>query len=295
MSESPEDNREGTEENETSSGTPLSVEITSVRGLVTVQDLGRPGRMHEGIPPGGALVPELAARANQVVGNQEGAALFEVFGGITISPRRGSLPVAREDGTLTTVAEGEAFELASSNTLRVRYLAVAGGLAVPLVLGGRGTLLMAALGGYEGRSLRRGDRVEVGRPARAARGSDARKVPAMDLSRRIRVMKGPDLDRFSEDALQVLTGRAFRVLPTSDRGGTRLEGPRLARVNGDSGLSSPMVRGAIQVPAAGAPIVLGPDHPTTGGYPVLAVVVRADLGLFFARPLGAEVRFDFVV
>ena len=95
-------------------------------------------------------------------------------------------------------------------------------------------------------------------------------------------------------ALEVLRGvlaSDYRVSMRSDRVGIRLEGPRLARIDDDTAVSAPMVRGAIQVPASGEPIVLGPDHPTTGGYPVLAVLARAELGRFHARPVGATVRF----
>jgi biotin-dependent carboxylase-like uncharacterized protein len=265
------------------------VEILAVRGLTTVQDAGRPGRMHEGVPPGGALVPELAARANLAVGNGHGAPLLEVFGGVTLAPRGRSLAVATEDGAARTLEADEALDVPSPRGLRVRYVAVAGGLAVPRVLGGRGTLLVAELGGHQGRALRRGDRIEVGSSALARERTSA--PLALDTSRAVRVFQGPDIGRFEAGALDTLVSEPFTILPTSDRTGARLAGPVLARLDGDTGRSAPMVRGAIQVPASGAPIVLGPDHPTTGGYPVLAVVARADLGTLFARPVGAAVRF----
>jgi allophanate hydrolase subunit 2 len=107
----------------------------------------------------------------------------------------------------------------------------------------------------------------------------------------VRVVPGPDLDRFAAGALDVLLGSAYAVSPRSDRVGVRLAGPRLSRADDDAGVSAPMVRGAIQVPAGGEPIVLGPDHPTTGGYPVLATVVLADVGAVMARPVGAPLRF----
>jgi biotin-dependent carboxylase-like uncharacterized protein len=249
--------------------------------------------MHEGIPRGGALVPELASLANRAVGNEEGTPLFEVFGGLTLAAGDRPVLLATEDGVTRALAPGESTEVHSSRTLRVRYVAVAGGLAVPEVLGGRGTLVVAGFGGHEGRVLRRGDRIAVGAlhgpPPPIHRADD---VPELDLVRAVRVHPGPDLHRFGADALSVLLGGPFTILGTSDRTGVRLDGPRLARVDDDAGRAAPMVRGAVQVPATGAPIVLGPDHPTTGGYPVLAVVARADLGRLFARPVGTEVRFE---
>jgi allophanate hydrolase subunit 2 len=272
----------------------VPIEILSVRGLATVQDAGRPGRMHEGVPPGGALVPELAARANRAALNEDGAALLEVFGGLTLAPRNGSCEVATEDGATRRLAEDEALEIAPSKSLRVRYVAVRGGLSVPEVLGGRGTLLVARLGGHEGRALRRRDRIPFGIESGARdRGSltnaDAR--TPLDFARAIRVLRGPDVERFAEEAFSLLVSHPFSILAASDRTGTRLGGPPLIRVDDDVGRSAPMVRGAVEVPSSGAPIVLGPDHPTTGGYPVLAIVASADLGLFFARHVGASVRF----
>jgi allophanate hydrolase subunit 2 len=107
----------------------------------------------------------------------------------------------------------------------------------------------------------------------------------------IRVIPGPDLDAFTDAALASLTSAAYRVLPSSDRVGTRLTGPLLPRRPDHLEQSRPMVVGALEVPRDGAPIVLGPEHPTTGGYPLLAVISHADLDRFFSIRLGGEVRF----
>jgi allophanate hydrolase subunit 2 len=110
----------------------------------------------------------------------------------------------------------------------------------------------------------------------------------------LRVVPGPDRERFADGALETLLTSAFTISPRSDRVGVRLVGSaihRVACVDGDTAVSGPMVRGAIQVPASGEPIVLGPDHPTTGGYPVLATVLSVDVGALMARPVGALVRF----
>ena len=261
------------------------LEITSAAGLITVQDGGRPGHLHQGVPAGGALVPELLARANRAVGNAPGEAALEVFGRVTLKAIGDPLLVALDDGIALSCT---GLAITQHPLTRVRYLAIRGGLDVPEVLGGRGTLLVAALGGHLGRPLRRGDRLSIG-----ARFIDEGELTIRDLelTQPIKVRPGPDLDRFTESALETLFNSEWILSPASDRTGTRLIGPALGRSERDAALSTPMVPGAIQVPASGAPIVLGPDHPTTGGYPLIGVVLRADLGRFAARKIGAEARF----
>jgi len=269
-----------------------AIEILAVRGLAMVQDAGRPGWMHQGVPPGGFLVPELAARANLGAGNAVDAPLLEVFGGLTLTTRESSARVCTEDGVAREIAPGETFDVAPSPSLRVRYVAASGGLDVPPKLGGRGTLLVARLGGHEGRALAKGDRLPLG--AATATSGPAREPAPLDLASAVRVLAGPDLTRFDAGALATLASGSFTVERSSDRAGTRLTGPRLCRRDTDTGRSSPMVRGAIQVPASEEPIVLGPDHPTTGGYPVIGVIVQADLGNLYGHPIGASVRFTVV-
>ena len=160
---------------------------------------------------------------------------------------------------------------------------------MPRVLGGRGTLLVARLGGREGRLLRRGDVLPI-----ASAPETNRPVPALPLpsSPRFGSFRGPDVHLFAPVALDILFAADFLGRhPAKHRVGTRLAGARLPRLADDAGGSSPMVRGAIQVPPSGQPIVLGPDHPTLGGYPVIAAVVRADQGVLAARRIGATVRF----
>jgi 5-oxoprolinase (ATP-hydrolysing) subunit C len=259
--------------------------VTRVVGVATVQDGGRPGHMHEGVPPGGALVPELLARANAAVRNGAGAAAIESFGTLMLEAQQEAV-VASDDGIAHVLAAGASLTVASDGA-RVRYVAVRGGIDVPEVLGGRGTLLVASLGGHEGRALRRGDVLRAGTsPAVAA------PVPATpDVTEVVHVVPGPDRHRFPDEALELLVSSSFVVEARSDRVGIRLAGPAMPRLGTDSGVSSPMVRGAVQVPPSGMPVVLGPDHPTTGGYPVLATVITRDFGSLAARPPGARVRF----
>lgn len=266
----------------------LALEIVATPGLAWIQDAGRPGRMVDGVPPGGALVPERLAAANRSVGNAVGAAAIEAFGGLVVAARGGDLFVGWEGGG-TPLLRDHVRVLAPAPGARVTYLAVAGGLDVPVVLGGRGLLPVAALGGGVGRPLRAGDRVVVGHERGAIVTAEPFDPPP---DAPIRLVAGPDLARFAPGTWDALLAGDWRVGTASDRVGVRLVGPALRRVDGDVALSAPMVQGALQVPAGGAPIVLGPDHPVTGGYPVVAVVVRADRGALFLREPGSAVAFE---
>jgi 5-oxoprolinase (ATP-hydrolysing) subunit C len=249
-----------------------ALEVMAATGLATVQDAGRPGFMHQGVPPGGALVPELLGAANAAVSNARDAAAVEVFGEITLSAR-GTVELACDGGERRALRDGESWTVRSGKA-RVAYVAVRGGLGVPRVLGGRGTLLVAGLGGHEGHAA----------PVDGVAG-----VP-LDLSGPIRLVLGPDA--FPDGGLEALLASPFVVDARSDRTGVRLVGPAIAAPpRDDAAPSAPMARGAIQVPPSGQPIILGPDHPTTGGYPVIAVVVSADFGRLAARPIGSTVRF----
>jgi biotin-dependent carboxylase-like uncharacterized protein len=281
--------------------------VDAVAGVVTIQDLGRPGRMHEGVPPGGPLVPELARAANLGVGNDPGAALLEIVGRLSVRAEAepGEAPtriiVAVDDAEPSELAAGAALSIAPSPRTRVRYLAVRGGVAVPVVLGGHGTLLAAGIGGLEGRPLRRGDRLRLGpmpapdlaEPASRRPGLDP--APTLAADRPVMVWPGPDEHRFYPGAFTALMAAAAQISPTFDRTGLRLTvAPEVARALRPRGLeapSAPMVRGAIQVTPAGELIVLGPDHPTTGGYPLIGVVARGDQGRLAAMQPGTTVRF----
>ncbi|MBU8894209.1 allophanate hydrolase subunit 2 family protein [Corallococcus sp. H22C18031201] len=267
------------------------LDITGMGAPVTVQDGGRPGQMHHGVPAGGPLVPELLVAANRAVGNPRGAAALESYGRLALRVRGRTARIS-VDGRSFTVADGETFTVPAPESLAVRYIAVDGGIAVPEVLGGRGTLLVANLGGHQGRALRPGDSLPLG----ASLGPPDAQSPEvrLDAQAPVRVTPGPDLERFDSTALPLLVGSDFTVSTVSDRVGMRLRGAAIPHGDEGTGTSRPMARGAIQVTLSGEPIVLGPDHPTTGGYPLIAVVIRADWGRLAARRPGAHVRFASV-
>jgi allophanate hydrolase subunit 2 len=249
--------------------------VRSLAGVATVQDLGRAGLLSHGVPRGGALVRALAARANAAAGNAEDAACVEVFGRLVVVAEQDVL-VATERGA-RSLGAGEGLVIDPDPRVRARYLAIAGGVDAPRVLGSRSTLAVCGIG----RPLRAGDRIlSAGEPGTVA-------TPKAFAEGPIAIVPGPD----GPAAARALASAKWRIGAASDRTGTRLEGPRIDRPPSGRLPSSPMVCGAIELPAAGAPIVIGPDGPTTGGYPIVAVIAGADLDRFHALPVGASVAF----
>lgn len=273
----------------------MTFAIERVVGLSTIQDLGLHGYMHEGLPPGGALVPELLVAANRCVGNRDAALAIEVQGRLDVRALR-DVSVAIDDGPPRALRAGEALRVASGDR-RCAYLAVRGGMLGALSRGiRRGALLGAGIGGPLANGLVLAD---AGEPldSDVDRGSvlQADRSAVLDADRDavvVSVIPGPDLDAFTDDALAILTSSTYRISPSSNRVGTRLDGPALPRRAGYRERSRPMTRGALEVPGDGVPIVLGPDHPTTGGYPIAAVIASAELGRFHAIRLGGTVRFS---
>jgi biotin-dependent carboxylase-like uncharacterized protein len=175
------------------------------------------------------------------------------------------------------------------------YVALAGGVDVPLVMGSRSTDLAGAFGGLAGRALRAGDRLRAG-GVEPETGRDhepaARAVSDVTV---LRAIPGPQDHLFTPEALRRFFAAEYRVRPTSDRVGCRLEGPAVSHAGPTEIVSDGMLPGCVQVPPDGQPIVMGADAPTTGGYPKIATVVRADLGrLAQLVPGQARVRFERV-
>jgi allophanate hydrolase subunit 2 len=250
----------------------MSLVIEQAAGPISIQDLGRPGHMHEGVPPGGAAVRALLVAANREAANRDDAAVLEVFGLLKVRAER-RVEVATPNGACILDA-GESMTVSSVSWT---YLAVRGGIAAPEVLGGRGAL--------PGVLVRKGDRIEPAGEAPVRFGR-----PPVLTEGPVRVQPGPDLDAFAPDALAVLCSAPYRMI-NAHRAGANLTGSRIPRIQGWRERSRPMVKGAIEVPGAGFPIVLGPDHPTTGGYPILAVVMTEDLDRVFATETAGEVQF----
>lgn len=262
-----------------------SLRVRQATGLVTVQDRGRPGLAHLGVPRAGALDRPAADLANRLVGNDPAAAVLELTLGGLVAEALGGLWVAvtgaprevRAGGrlvgasTASFVASGQVLDLGPALTGVRSYLAVAGGIAVDPVLGSRSTDTLAWVGPPR---VRAGTALPVG--PRHGRPVD-HETPRPAPPRPLRVHPGPRADWFASDVLEALCAASYVAAADSDRVGLRLDGPPVERVRGGELPSEGMVLGAVQVPPDGRPVVLLADHPTTGGYPVLAVVEEEDL------------------
>lgn len=268
-----------------------SIEILEAPPAATLQDAGRFGLLSRSIPPSGPLDPETHAAANRAVGNEEGATAIEIpLGRLRI--RALAEVVVSLDGRAPERLGLEEELVVEPGPSAVRYLALAGGIDVPLVLGSRSTLLTARLGGLQGRPLRRGDRLSLlpRTEPRPLPGSVELPPPLPDPAP-LSVLPGPHLPRLARPALELLLAAEWQVGRIGDRVGLRLDGPKVPRDSLDLAGPVPMVRGAVQLTTDGTPIVLGPDHPATGGYPVVLVLARsAQARLARLRP-GRALRF----
>jgi len=262
------------------------IEVVEPGLLTSVQTpSGRIGWRHLGVPVGGAADAWSARLANRVVGNPDDAAVLEItLMGPTLRLVTSTLLAvtgAHFDVTLggLPLPPFAAHRAPAGSTLQIgdgegarAYLAVHGGIAVPELLGSASTDLRSGFGGYEGRALRAGDRLSIGRAT--ASGTGRRWTGHLATTGPIRIVPGPHHDRFGPDAL---TRAAWAVGTAADRTGVRLVGPALPATEVEvASMGLPL--GAIQVPPDGQPIVMLADRPVTGGYPVPACVIRADVG-----------------
>jgi len=291
------------------------IEVLRAPAFATVQDGGRAGERSAGVPPGGALDPLSLRCGNALLGNaHDDAAIEWALTGGTLrfhSEAHAALTGAEVEAQLDggTIRHGEVTAVSRGGELRIErvqrgrvvYLCVAGGIAVPPVLGGRGTYLPAGFGGFEGRPLRSGDVLPVGVPSGITRAGarlppDARVVaPAgAGAARAIAVLPGPQSGVLSPAQWDTLLGRGLTVDARSDRTGFRLSGAGLDRVHRTDGRSEPACVGAVQLTPDGTLIVLMPDGPTVGGYPKIAVVATADLPRLAQLGAGERVSLRLV-
>lgn len=272
--------------------------------LTLIQDAGRPGLGAIAVGTSGAFDRGAHRLANRLVGNPENAAALELLGGSVV------LQALRDCDVAVTGAEGPVFvggaAQARNAPLRLRdgevieisaphrglraYVALRGGVDGLRALGSQSTDSLSGLGPPP---LAEGDIVAVGTPAPMP-GVDLAPRPTVPAAVDVRVLRGPRWAWFEPSAHHALMSTPYVISPRSDRIGMRLEGTPLARdaVHRDRELPPEgMVRGALQVPPDGLPVLLGPDHPVTGGYPVIAVIVDADLDAVAQAPPGTPVRF----
>ncbi|MDI6098900.1 biotin-dependent carboxyltransferase family protein [Actinoplanes sp. NEAU-A12] len=278
------------------------LEVVRAGVRTTVQDLGRPGFAHLGVPRSGAADAGALRLANRLAGNPPGAAGLEILlGGVRLRATRAVTLAVTGAPCAVTVGDRPAdpgFPLAvpagahvtigrATAGLRV-YLAAGGGIAVPPVLGSRSTDTLSGLGP---RPVRDGDLLPVGPVTGPPPAVDVAPYPPPAGELRLRVWLGPRDDWFTASARDTLFSSEYRVSAETDRIGARLTGPALARAVDGELPSEGLVLGAIQVPANGQPLIFLADHPTTGGYPVIGVVDPADIGLVGQARPGTPVRF----
>ncbi|MFI6355260.1 biotin-dependent carboxyltransferase family protein [Streptomyces sp. NPDC050743] len=282
----------------------MTVKLTVVRSgaLTTVQDSGRRGHAHLGVPRSGALDAAAMRLANLLLGNAPGAAVLETtLTGCALRPDRGvsvvvggaPCPVTVDGrpvawGVPVRVPAGAVLDVGGVTAGVRSYVAVAGGIAVAPVLGSRSTDLLSGLGPAP---VRAGDVLPLGAPARQPALPDSAPWPAPPTELTLPLRLGPRADWFTPGALRTLTSATFRVSQHSNRIGLRTEGPALERVSTGELPSEGMVLGAVQVPPDGRPVVFLHDHPTTGGYPVIGVVTEAALAAAAQAAAGTPIRF----
>lgn len=306
----------------------MTLKVVRAGALATVQDLGRGGMQHLAIVPGGAMDAASHRIANALVGNGEESATLEMaLSGPEIRFERSALAAlfgARFDASL----DGVRFPLArpvrvpAGARLRVGragegcfgYLAVAGGIDVPSVLGSRSTYLPGGFGGLDGRLVGSGEALPLVEDAEALGATRFERlarhgrvvafgamrtvrwfVPALTLPPVVaplaRCVEGLHAPLFTDAARAAFVDADWRVAPDSNRMGYRLVGPRLELAAPVEIVSQATGLGTVQVPASGQPIVLMADHQTTGGYPKIAEVIAADVPLVAQLAAGTSVRF----
>lgn len=292
------------------------IEILTSGAMNSVQDLGRPGLLDQGIGRGGAMDREALMLANRLVGNAAGAAAIE----IAVTPFRlrfladGRFAVTGADGPITldgiALPSFAAADVKSGQELRIGpprsgarfYVALSGGIDVPVRLGARATDLKSRFGGLDGRALQRGDRLATGTPARFPRhaGITALDPSAIRPTRHgaacgdvvtIRIMAGAEWDLFTDAARACLTGDEWIVSAENNRQGLKLDGAALALAERRELFSHGLMPGTIQVPPSGQPIIQLAEANTCGGYPKIAHVIEPDLGLLAQCPTASRIVF----
>lgn len=249
----------------------------------TIQDLGRPGYAHLGVSPSGMVDPGLGELVNRLVGNPGGAALIETCGGLVVRSERPLLLASSVDAAPFTLAAGHTYRLPAGERLW-QYLAVRGGLSVELLLGSAATDTLAELGPAR---LAAGARLDVGADPGTELTLDVAPIGALgDVAR---CTAGPRADWFAAGWEARLAATTLTVTDVS-RVGVRLGGATLGRVHDGELPSEGLVRGAVQAPPGGELVMMLADHPTTGGYPVVAVVDPDDVAIVAQHRPGTTIR-----
>lgn len=275
----------------------------------TVQDLGRPGQLRYGIPPSGPVDRPSFIIANRLVANPDNAAGLEctLMGPRLLAQAPCAVAITGADMAVTVngaaapawttllLLAGDVLKIGVARAGVRGYVAFSGGIDVPRALGSRATYVRGRMGGVQGRALVRDDVLPLARGALPrVRRVHRDAIPDWTAEPTLRVVLGPQADRFSAESIAQFLGAAYEMLPQSDRMGARLKGPRLAHARGHDIISDGIALGSVQVPGDGQPIVLLVDRQSTGGYTKVATVCSFDIARVGQVKPGQRLRFTAI-
>jgi biotin-dependent carboxylase-like uncharacterized protein len=289
----------------------MGIKIINGGLLTTVQDGGRFGWQCSGFGTSGVMDERSFALANLLLGQDEGEAvleatlmgpellfeednLFVVTGG-DLQPTLNGTPLPLYQVVKAQVGDILKFGMAKEGVRA--YIAFAGGLDIPVVMGSRSTNLKCGIGGLEGRKLQVGDRIGFRAPKTTLPGLEKRKLEVREFMGHtvtLRVVLGPQEDAFTEEGIRTFLSSEYKVNLSSDRMGYRLDGPTIAYHDTVDIISDGIAPGSVQVPSGGTPIIMMADRQTTGGYAKIATVIGVDLPGLAQRMPGDTVRFQKV-
>ena len=289
----------------------MSITVLNPGLLTTVQDQGRIGYQQFGVSVSGVMDPRSAALANILVGNDEKEAVLEctmmgphlqfnqanciaITGG-DLMPTLDGKPIPNY--TAVKVEAGQVLKFTMPKTGCRAFIAFAGGLDIPEVMGSRSTYMKAKIGGVEGRKLAKDDVIGFRAPKAELKNMNFRSMASEFVPRKeytVRVVLGPQDDYFTDAGIQTFLSEVYSVTAEFDRMGCRLEGAVIQHKDGGDIISDGIAFGAIQVPSSGQPIIMLGDRQTTGGYTKIANVISADFRILAQLKQGDKVRFEKV-
>ena len=289
----------------------MSITVLNPGLLTTVQDQGRIGYQQFGVSVSGVMDPRSAALANILVGNDEKEAVLEctmmgphlqfnqanciaITGG-DLMPTLDGKPIPNY--TAVKVEAGQVLKFTMPKTGCRAFIAFAGGLDIPEVMGSRSTYMKAKIGGVEGRKLAKGDVIGFRAPKAELKNMNFRSMASEFVPRKeytVRVVLGPQDDYFTDAGIETFLTQVYSVTAEFDRMGCRLEGAVIQHKDGGDIISDGIAFGAIQVPSSGQPIIMLGDRQTTGGYTKIANVISADFRILAQLKQGDKVRFEKV-
>jgi len=289
----------------------MGIKIIKAGMLTTIQDMGRYGYQETGMAVSGVMDTRSTALANILVGNEETEGVLEVtIMGPTIEFTADNI-IAITGGDLGAALDGkelpryEAVLVKAGQTLSFAmpksgaraYVAFAGGLDVPVVMGSKSTNLKSKIGGFEGRKLETGDAIGFTAPKTDLPNLAQRKLPVPDFSAReheLRVVLGPQDDCFPQSSIDTFFNNVYTISNEYDRMGCRMQGEVIKHKVGGDIITDGISFGAVQVPSHGNPIVMMADHQTTGGYTKIGNVISVDLPILAQCMPGHKIHFKWI-